>query len=61
MLSYEEFQSGWYVEGFAIPTIRGCTKRPKELVGGNRAGRESVKQEREIKEKEAESEEEFSQ
>jgi hypothetical protein len=40
---------------------RGCTKRPKELVGGNRAGRESVKQEREIKEKEAESEEEFSQ
>src|SRR5437660_9677572 len=37
---------------------RGCTKRPEKPMGWNTAGRESVKQEREIKEKEAESEEE---
>ena len=29
MLYYEEFQSGWYVEGFAIPTIRS-TRIPME-------------------------------
>ena len=39
--------------------IRGCTKRPDKLVEGNRAGSESVKHEREMKEKEAESEEEI--
>ena len=43
----------------SVSLARGCTKRPDKLVEGNRAGSESVKHEREMKEKEAESEEEI--
>src|SRR5258706_3529970 len=47
---------GSFLTVFKERSTRGCTRRPGEAVGGNTPGRESVKQEREIKKKEAESE-----
>ena len=55
----ELLQKQELTEDQRLGIVRGCTKRPDKLVEGNRAGSESVKHEREMKEKEAESEEEI--